>query len=956
MANYMSKPADYGNYTQPINLELVNFVLQSKQQKYDYNLAKLESKISDELGSIDLARAEDKEYFLNRANETLGSIGNISQIDFSKRSEASNLDSKINSIVDDRVLNDVVSTSNYRNFQKTLQKKQKEGDGTYSQINAAYAMEKQGVNAWLQGTDKSGKKVDSLGKISYEDYVDVSGELKEISENLDKYANVVKENHIEGLYFKNVEGKYLTAEEIKGIAEQQLSDKAKRQIQINGWANYDGGSPDAQKKLTERFTNYAEQRVGEIDRVISKKNLELKSLGDSNPDKKAALEAEIKNYKNNKRVTKESFDSWIQSGNMDSMSSTLEKDSVLTSFGDTFAFNNLGTTYSANQVNLQLQKLQMAAELKASKGVGGVDGVNVTELGVLASDRDEFVNAASKSESWDSKFKGEVNNLIGTLDAETQAELREGYDPKSGVSEEEYIYEKLESLPGNNLISSIELARLEDTKLKRDTHQKNYSDAIKEGFKELESTNLVSVVASYIEDDGIKMLTADGTTTSVKDYLASKGITQANYRDLDKPENRQIKNEILKQYYSDKILSTGFMSKDAKKSIGLNILSSSAANNTLGGVQRWLGNLFYESGQDTSEEEVLMMQRLVELTGSEGAAKKYIDTVKQKGLYDTNKAQDAITNVFSLDPLTGAIANSINRDNSVDDDKVLRSWVTMDKIKSAGGKYLNAERLRPGKRLQAANIQADSDMGKELISIMTSGRNTVRGDVSQFENSKMTGGLTVFESGGDTVTISGRIKRDKEFEPYEIEILKSSLPESFRKIVEFQTDAPIFDRTNMQPMEGQVNFNTLNDRRAIVDATHFLGSRERAMQTTKDGLLINLHDSYPDVMGTKVNPSIYAKAINNMVNSNNVFVKVEETDGKFYHKIVSRDLKTNNEVTLYGETNPIPEESYDDAYRKAKRVPQIHVAAMITSAVSHAQNNAENPSSVMEMILKQYGE
>ena len=179
MASFYSKPADYGTYTQAINLDLVNFVMSSKQQKYDYNLAKVESKIKDQLGSIDLERSQDKEYFLNKASEVLSSIGDTSKLDWSKNGVSRKVDSQLNTIIDDRVLNDTISTRNYRSFQKNLQAKQSgKNPELYSAQNAAYAMDKYGVNSWLQG-DSEG-----VGSITYEDYVDVGLELKDISENL----------------------------------------------------------------------------------------------------------------------------------------------------------------------------------------------------------------------------------------------------------------------------------------------------------------------------------------------------------------------------------------------------------------------------------------------------------------------------------------------------------------------------------------------------------------------------------------------------------------------------------------------------------------------------------------------------------------------------------------------------------------------------------------------------
>lgn len=955
MANYLSKPASMGNYTQSVNLDLVNFVLQSRQQKYDYSLAKLENKISQELGSIDLARTEDKKYFLERAEAAISSAGDISQIDFSSNNATRELDSRINSVIDDRVLNDVISTSNYRSFQNTIQQKQKEDPELYSSTNVAYAMEKQGVNSWLNGEDKQGNKIDSLGSVTYEDYTDVGVELKDISENLDKYANVVKENTPEGLYFKNVEGKYLSAEEIRQIAEQQLSSKAKRQMQINGWANYDGGNAEAQGRLVSTFSNYADQRIGDIDNLISKKELELKSIGDSNPALKEQLTTQLEQYKDSKRQTREAYDAWINTNNLDSMSSTLEKERVLSSFSNTFAFDNRGVTYSTNQAALQLQKLQMQAALKkqSQTETAGIEGATVTDLFAETPDRNSMQESATKASKWEKQFNQAVNTEFNKLSASEQAGIMSGYNEGTGQTKEEYIMEKLEELPGNKVINQITLSQIEELKLKKDGYQEDYATAISEGFNESESDNVKKVVEEYYDNTSVQMTDETGRVMSVAQYLENNGIGEDNGELLNDAENADVKNRILQHYYADKILSQTGMTSDNKMAIGSFLLGASA--NPAGGVPNAIGLAIISDAVSMSEEDSMMMERLIELTGSVEAADKFIADVKEKGLFDTNPGVDNFTNSLALG--TAGLSNAFNRDNSVDDDAVLNDWITIDKVKQRGGAYLNRERLRPGKRQQALNIPVTSDMGEKLVGVLSSGVNTLTGEVAQFDINKNAGGIAIYETGPDTVRISGRRKEDGVWVPYEVEVLKSVLPEDLKQGVDFETDAPIFTPETMKPVESNVSFSTMNDRRAFLDASYFLGSQELALGSTKDGLLQNLYDFYPDVMGNKMNPTPYAGAIQNMLDSNNVFVKIEkEDDNQFYTKVVSRNLSNGVETPLFANLQPIPEEDYDEAYRMTKRVPQIYVSQIVNDAISQAQLSPDNPSEAMVNILRLYGE
>ena len=957
MASYMSKPADYGNYTQPINLDLVNFVMQSKQQKYDYNLAKLESKISDELGSIDLARTEDKEYFLNRANETLGSVGNIGSIDFSSSANTKQLDNKINSIVDDRVLNDVISTSNYRSFQSTIQQKQKEDPDLYSPTNVAYAMEKQGVNAWLNGVDSKGNKKDSLGQISYEDYVDVGAELKDISENLDKHANVVKESRPEGLYFKSVEGEYLSAEEVQQIARQQLSSKAKRQMQINGWAHYDGGNAEAQAALKKSFQGYADSRIKNIDNIINKKKLELKSLGSGSPELKAQMQDQISQYEDNKRQTKEAYSSWIKTGNLDSMSSTLEQANVLESFGNTFAFDNRGVSYSTNQVALSLQKLQMTAALKKQEGaVAGVEGSQVKELFGVAKDRDELANTLKQSKDWGNKFNQAVNSEFNKLEIAEQEAIMADYVESPSKTKEEFIFEKLEALPGEGVVDKVTINQLDELRLQKDNYEGAYSKAISSGVEFAESNNIESVVKEYYDNRGVEMLDDKGNLTSVADYLKSKGISADNGILLNDESNKEVKAQILKHYYADKILSKGnfegFQEKfdnlrlsiaDKLSSIGVNAFGSDSQEN----ADRI--NALKSKTYDASEEDSIMMKRLIDLTGSVEGADTYIKQVKEKGAYDSNQFVDGLTEGIGF-------GNLLNRDNSVSDDTTLNKWIELDAVKDQARKYLNEESFRGGKRQQGILIPLKSEVGLAVNNTVSVSGMTIDGGVSQFATNTDAGGILIYEDTPDTVTISGKRKTKDGYVPHEVRMLKANLPDEIKNSVDFQTDRSIFDKTNMKPVESSVSFKQTSNRRAYLDAVYFTGSQEAALSMTKDGLIQNLFSYYPEVMGSKVQPTPYASAISSMLDSSNIFVKIEkENDGEFYTKIVSRDLKNGVDTDLYSNLNPIPEESYDESYRKTKRVPQLYVSQFIEAMIKQAQADPENPSDAMVNILKLYG-
>ena len=139
----------------------------------------------------------------------------------------------------------------------------------------------------------------------------------------------------------------------------------------------------------------------------------------------------------------------------------------------------------------------MQAALKQQEGVGGIEGATVTDLFAEVPNREELKNAAAQSTKWNSQFNqavnGEFNKLSETEKSGILAEFKEGH----GQTKEEYIFEKLEALPGNKVINQVTLSRIDELKLKRDSYQDTHRQAISEGFKFSESDNIKKVVEEY---------------------------------------------------------------------------------------------------------------------------------------------------------------------------------------------------------------------------------------------------------------------------------------------------------------------------------------------------------------------------------------------------------------------------------------------------------------------------
>ena len=220
----------------------------------------------------------------------------------------------------------------------------------------------------------------------------------------------------------------------------------------------------------------------------------------------------------------------------------------------------------------------------------------------------------------------------------------------------------------------------------------------------------------YYDNTGVEMTDENGTVMSVAKYLEQNGIGEDNGELLDTKEKLEVKKRVLQHYYADKLLSKGNFEGFGEK---FDRLRLSIAENLQGAGIKSFGSTTEEDAQkinelrnkkhESSEEDAMMMERLVELTGSVEAADEFIADSKEKGLFDTSQFTD------NLERLAPGVFGVFNRDNSVEDDSILNNWVNLKKIKNEGGKFLNAEKLRPGKRRQALNIKIDSPAGEEYL-------------------------------------------------------------------------------------------------------------------------------------------------------------------------------------------------------------------------------------------------
>ncbi len=272
MANYTSQLLRRRRATEPLNTEAIGFVLQSKENKWNANQAKIDEKLS-QIGSLDLIRDQDKEHVLKNVERLLGNISNAGSLDYSSNTVARELDSAIMGAVDDHTINQVVNTRKIKQFGSQVQQVKEKNRELYNDANYQYAVEKGGLQNYMSGNS------DEVGNLEYTPYTDVNAELsKKIKDavTIKGGKRVVQTRDFDGsitgvpgtIIEKTVDG--MTQQEIASILPTFLDSKAQKQLEIDGYFQFNGDTNLAQESIGTYKTSVLESLDTDISNIRTK--------------------------------------------------------------------------------------------------------------------------------------------------------------------------------------------------------------------------------------------------------------------------------------------------------------------------------------------------------------------------------------------------------------------------------------------------------------------------------------------------------------------------------------------------------------------------------------------------------------------------------------------------------------------------------------------------------------
>ena len=287
MSSAYSGATQYKPTTSTLDIaQLTTTVQQSLQGKYDANVAKVDSLIS-QYTSMPLLRGEDKQYLAERLQTIISNVDQNSKINWTSGSATRQVNSLIASAVDDKVLKQLSNSQAIINFEQTAAERKAKNPDLYNDDNYNYAKDKAGYEAYMKG------ETDDIGSLQYIDYYDVK---KNLTDEVEKYAkergfekvlNVENNEYI----FKTTKGKEVKPEEIESFVSSAINSnpRLQQQLLIDSHAKYRGAK---EEDLLKEYSIYVDEKVKVYDDKITELENKKKNINKDDTEALAEIEKE----------------------------------------------------------------------------------------------------------------------------------------------------------------------------------------------------------------------------------------------------------------------------------------------------------------------------------------------------------------------------------------------------------------------------------------------------------------------------------------------------------------------------------------------------------------------------------------------------------------------------------------------------------------------------------------
>jgi len=430
MSNYTSQPITLAPVTSSINLPLIQQVLQVKQGTYNQVDANIQSGISA-IENLKLLRPQDTEYLNTKLQGMTASLDNLQDKDLSNPNVASTYYTSIKSVAQDPFIVEArANTIKYQQFQGMMQDIQKKNPDKFHQINYQFAVDKAGLNEYMEG------KTNSLGNFSYHNYSDTN---KNLLDRLKTLKDLKGDRTIEILgtgengvalgekVIKKLSG--LTPQEIIDYVPGMLTSEDDMQMRINGWWT---GKQDP-NGVNSNFSSYVQNKTEEYDSNIQflKSTVDNKQHSEEKRQearqKLSALQSQKEQFlKNTPTATLEEKGYFLTKNDYVKSIANVAGSDWSTSYeldDNYYAKQNLAI--KVEELNIKKDALKLKQD--EAKGIFSPDGISVSPItGALAEEIDAVAQVAENFEATQNQLTSTIQSVYNSSKVEDS--VKKNYD------------------------------------------------------------------------------------------------------------------------------------------------------------------------------------------------------------------------------------------------------------------------------------------------------------------------------------------------------------------------------------------------------------------------------------------------------------------------------------------------------------------------------------------------
>ena len=914
----------------PLKSESVDMgikVQQMKQGQYDAAKSLIDQTLAQYNEKLKGIRDEDNQYIAEKLKNVKSQIDIYSKTngDLSKSYNRDSIMSAITSTLQDPIVQDaIVSRNNDMALNAQIEKAREKDPKLVTQENINFSRHIGGRDAYMRGETKK------LGVMNYDLYTDFNKELQDVANNLDKYDTEVKKVWVDGTGYKFTrEGKFIDESKLKNIAQNFLSNGAKKQMVINGFASiYTGNNEEEKQANTKLAYNQFKQKS-----LFSQKNILINAEATARktglPADKQNVEIAQRNYTDLETNLNKIGESGSQA-----MYGTIYTENTLNNFAKNFSYNTVDITGIDNDVtyknrvdeqwrreraavddsqsdrtyNLAVRS-QDLAEAKAfpsrKEGAIGTKSTispvaNAMDVEVMASKEitdlgtsiDKIINPAYNKLS--DKIKAEIDQqVLNSKGIKTKADVMMEYNHSN-----ENIISVSDADALNNLMGD-KLSKQQDYNQKRDT-------IVKQAESNLDSPAFFKEV---FDRPGVKIMWrgSDGKERMypLRDVLLNNKMVDKNGNKTD-VSNSIVSNAIKKSVLADKTLSS---TQVYDYSTNLKLLATTMGEDMNTILTK--GKTEYNSGFSMGQYQ-----------GSQFTQETLDPNSKTAQFLKKHKDNKAYN-----------IKNRFQNDDSFDDIDALSPYfnsLNPQKIKEEVGKLIAADKkVTFGKTV---TIMPDTEEYK-LVARQAGFKIDDKTPIF----------ITKIQGNSELVNVTlgqgSSIKLKATTQGVNSELRIDELPDLVRKQANFYDKKPIYTASNFPQMRQTATYSAKEGTQITELAEGMYGGTNdnaynQASLTTK-AVAKKYFFNYPN-MGTETKPTELGRAVLNLLNANDNIVETQKSvvGGRTY---IIPQLKRGNNLLFSPkatEKNLITDENADASQRRIKLLPQEYFNTYLNKMLS----------------------